>query len=109
SDARSAALQRRMNEVGERVVEDVRKGLISPSSAQFSGVYVQHIESKDVYSVSGTVDSQNVYGAMLRDSFQRYLRYTGSGWTDITGSLSHEQTMDLLKAATSQLKATNRG
>jgi hypothetical protein len=98
-DRQEAEQRSRMQAAQKKALDDVRDSLISPSSAQFSDVFVQYIRSRDVYSVRGTVDSQNVYGAMLRSRFERYLRYSASGWEDITQSLSYEQHMDLLNAS----------
>lgn len=62
----------------ERAVESQLK---SPSSADFSGATGSTItNSGDTYNVSGTVDSQNGFGAMVRSAFSCELREVGDNW-----------------------------
>jgi len=47
----------------------VRERLRSPSSAEFSGIELNNLDSKS-FEIVGEVDSQNGFGAMLRGSFK---------------------------------------
>ena len=57
----------------------VKERLISPRSAEFSDieVYIYTNDPKQ-FKVVGNVDSQNVFGAMLRKKFGLVIRYEGS-------------------------------
>lgn len=62
----------------ERAVESQ---LRSPSSAEFSGAPASTItQEDDSYRVSGTVDSENGFGAMIRSEFTCELREVGGNW-----------------------------
>jgi hypothetical protein len=75
------------NGVGaERVCRDfVKDRLKSPSSAKFSGL--AHDNSGTGFVVTGNVDSQNSFGAMVRNSFTCDVRLDGDTWrlTSLTG------------------------
>lgn len=60
------------------VEEFVPKRLKAPSTAEFSGVTVA--SSGEVYTVTGSVDAQNSFGAMIRSSFTCVVRDAGSQW-----------------------------
>ena len=63
----------------ERVCYDfVRDRLRSPSSAVFSNVNTSG--SGSTFTVSGAVDSQNGFGAMIRNSFTCSVRLDGDTW-----------------------------
>ena len=64
----------------EKVIKDMLK---SPSTAQFSDVAAYELSNKkDVWAVNGYVDSQNSYGAMLRNQWEVQLDYRdGAGGT----------------------------
>ena len=64
----------------EKVIKDMLK---SPSTAQFTDVAAYELSNKkDVWAVNGYVDSQNSYGAMLRNMWEVQLDYRdGSGGT----------------------------
>lgn len=57
----------------------VKRDLKSPASAKFSGIGVAHVGS--TYTVSGSVDSQNSFGAMLRNDFACVETRGKSDWT----------------------------
>lgn len=60
------------------VDEFVPKRLKAPASAEFSRVTVA--SSGDVYTVTGSVDAQNTFGATIRSSFTCVVRDAGSNW-----------------------------
>src|SRR5262249_18376310 len=98
-DRKQAERTRLLNEAGNYCVENVKNSLLSPSSARFSDVNMFYVTSRDVYYVWGIVDSQNVYGAMLRSTFRHFLTYRGGRWNDITDSLSDKEVSALIEAA----------
>lgn len=52
--------------------------LKAPASAKFSGVTVS--ESGGSYTVAGSVDSQNAFGALVRATFTCAVRLDGDQW-----------------------------
>lgn len=58
--------------------EFVKDRLKSPSSAEFD---TSHSGTEPVYTVTGTVDSQNGFGAMVRNSFTCTVSHSGDRWT----------------------------
>lgn len=52
----------------------VKDRLKSPGSADFSGDYVAEGADDGAYTVSGSVDSQNSFGASVRNTFQCTVR-----------------------------------
>jgi hypothetical protein len=56
----------------------VKDRLKAPSSAKFSGEDAQ--QSGSVYTVTGAVDSQNSFGALLRSSYTCVVEDSGSQW-----------------------------
>lgn len=56
----------------------VKQQLISPGSAKFSGEQVQHVGGE--YTVTGSVDAQNAFGALLRRDYTCVLRDEGDSW-----------------------------
>jgi hypothetical protein len=60
----------------------VKQGLKAPSTAEFSGVEGVPIK-ENAFQVSGTVDAQNAFGAMLRQRFLVTVSYdpTTTNWT----------------------------
>lgn len=60
------------------VEEFVPKRLKAPSTAKFSGVTVT--SDGDVYTVAGSVDAQNTFGAMIRSSFTCVVRDADTQW-----------------------------
>lgn len=66
-----------------RAEEQVKRGLKSPSSAEFPGTVLEIGEwnisrNKDVVTVISYVDSQNGFGAMIRSKFAVQLSYSSS-------------------------------
>lgn len=61
--------------------EFVKNSLKSPSTADFSNTSSQELSDK-TFLVSGNVDAQNSFGAMLRNTFRVKLKYNGGEWTD---------------------------
>lgn len=57
----------------------VKDDLKSPASAQFSGEDVSHDGS--IYTVTGDVDSDNSFGALIRNSFTCTIRDDDTVWT----------------------------
>jgi hypothetical protein len=56
--------------------EVIKKILKSPTTAEFSDVKAyEFTDLKDVWGISGYVDSQNSFGAMIRSNFGVYLDY----------------------------------
>ncbi|WP_242892501.1 hypothetical protein [Actinomadura litoris] len=53
----------------------VKKGLKAPASARFSGEHAS--EDAGVWTVRGSVDSQNAFGALIRNSFSCSVRPRG--------------------------------
>lgn len=60
------------------VEEFVPKQLKAPATAEFSGVTVD--SAGDVYTVTGSVDAQNAFGAMIRSRFTCIVRDAGTQW-----------------------------
>lgn len=58
--------------------EFVPKRLKAPATAKFSSVTVS--SSGDVYTVAGSVDSQNSFGALIRATFSCVVRVDGDQW-----------------------------
>lgn len=56
----------------------VKAQLISPGSAKFGGAHTQR--SGDEYTVTGSVDAQNAYGALLRRDYTCTIRDEGDAW-----------------------------
>ena len=50
-------------------VDVVSNSLIAPTTAKFSNVMLDTNQEKNVLLISGRVDAQNSYGAMLRHGF----------------------------------------
>lgn len=67
----------------EKVIKDILK---SPSTAKFVDVEAYELSNqKDVWAVNGYVDSQNSYGAMIRNQWEVQLDYRdGKGGTVIS-------------------------
>lgn len=61
--------------------EYVKRNLKSPSTARFDEIDHSHVQSvgNDEYVVSSFVDSQNAFGAMLRNRFVVKLKITTEG------------------------------
>lgn len=63
----------------ERVCQDfVKQRLKAPATAKFSGL--DHSADGADYTVTGAVDSQNSFGAMLRSGFTCVVRDTSGHW-----------------------------
>src|SRR6267378_625918 len=62
----------------------VSNSLISPTTAKFSAVSCRE-RPDNTFLISGQVDSQNVYGAMLRNEFNCVLTNLGNGQLDWLG------------------------
>ncbi len=92
-----------MDEVPTIAMESVRDILVSPYSAVFSDVSVYHLKSRNLYLVFGNVDSQNGFGAMLRNKFSRCYRPEGQSLIDISDSLSSDEYLDILNALNVQM------
>lgn len=58
--------------------ELVKDRLKSPASAKFSGL--SHTGTGDEYTVTGSVDSQNSFGALMRSDFVCTVRANGDSW-----------------------------
>lgn len=58
----------------------VKQLLKSPSTAEFSG-WIRVLNSDGTYTVTGNVDAQNSFGAMLRSSFSCTVRDKGDSTT----------------------------
>ena len=59
-------------------ISSIRKSLKTPSVAKFSEFdKVVYTPLGGVYAIGGKVDSQNIYGAMLRHDFICTIIYTG--------------------------------
>ena len=58
--------------------ELVKDRLKSPGSAKFSGM--DHRGDVDEYTVTGSVDSQNSFGALIRSDFTCTVREQGDNW-----------------------------
>ena len=57
----------------------VRDYLLTPSVAKFSNITVYSFKSEPkLFKVTGYVDSQNAFGAMLRKQFEIIFEYQGS-------------------------------
>jgi hypothetical protein len=67
----------------ENFVEDRLK---SPSSADFSGIFDTTITGSGTdYTVSGYVDAENIFGAMLRSNYTCEIRDSGNDkWTRVS-------------------------
>lgn len=63
--------------------EAIRKILKSPSTAKFSDVQAYELsDEKDVWAINGYVDSQNSFGAMMRNVWEVQIDYrNGKGGT----------------------------
>ncbi|ULJ69262.1 hypothetical protein MIS45_11070 [Wielerella bovis] len=59
--------------------DEVKKQLKAPASAQFSNWQYRYNDSTKTHTLSGSVDSQNSYGAMLRSNFVCTAEYKGDG------------------------------
>lgn len=59
----------------------VKNSLKSPSTADFSNASTQDIGDK-TFIVSGNVDAENSFGAMLRNTYRVKLKYNGGEWED---------------------------
>jgi hypothetical protein len=54
----------------------VEKQLKSPSTAKFSNMK-STLQYENVFAVEGSVDSQNSFGAMIRNDFSCIIEFTG--------------------------------
>lgn len=61
----------------------VKDRLKAPSTAKFSGESVSD-DGTGRYTVTGSVDAQNSFGAMLRDHYSCLMRLDGDNWELIT-------------------------
>ena len=59
--------------------EVVRDRLVSPASAKFSGVEVSG--SGDTFTITGNVDSDNAFGASIRNTFRCTAELNGDTWS----------------------------
>lgn len=66
------------DDIGAQVVcrDFVEDRLKSPSSADFSDEQSKHVRGR-VWSVTGSVDSENSFGAMIRNTYVCTVRYVG--------------------------------
>ncbi|QDY06166.1 hypothetical protein FJK98_02470 [Micromonospora sp. HM134] len=63
----------------ERVCQDfVKKRLKAPASAEFTGI--THTGYGSDYTVTGSVDAQNTFGATIRSTFTCQVRDAGDEW-----------------------------
>lgn len=72
------------NTISTVYAKEVIKGILkSPSTAQFTDVSAYELSNpKDVWAVNGYVDSQNSFGAMIRNQWEVQLDYRdGKGGT----------------------------
>ena len=58
----------------------VRDHLKAPSTAEFSGVAVKTSGQPPLFTVTGAVDSQNSFGAMIRSRWSCAVRPDGHNW-----------------------------
>ena len=58
--------------------QTVRSNLKAPSTAKFSSTVAGHNTRANDYLVTGTVDAQNSFGAMVRSEFQCVVVTSGS-------------------------------
>ena len=65
--------------MAERICKNYLK---SPSSAKWGKSINLTSLGNDKYSVSGTVEAQNSYGAMVSATYFAYFTFTGSGYKD---------------------------
>lgn len=65
--------------MAEKICENYLK---SPSSAKWGKSVNVTSLGNDKYSVSGTVEAQNSYGAMVSATYFAYFTFTGSGYKD---------------------------
>ena len=66
---------------GRRAEEAVRGSLKSPATADFSGADRRVAHEGCAYTVRGTVDAQNSFGALLRSSYRvKLLRMENDEW-----------------------------
>lgn len=83
-----AALPSTDDEAVEFCQEEIRDRLKTPASAKFSDATVDPEEGSTVYRVSGAVDAQNGFGAMVRGNYRCTLRHNEDGsWVAITASV----------------------
>lgn len=66
--------------------EFIPKRLKAPKTAEFSGVTVT--ETAGTYTVTGSVDAQNTFGALVRSSFTCVVHSSGDNWVLDTASVS---------------------
>ena len=66
---------------------DVKANLKAPSTAKFPASFSEYSfsRSKTIYKITGYVDAENSYGAMIRSNF--YCKYDWNGKTDSTPQL----------------------
>lgn len=71
------------NSEAKFMAQEICKGYLkSPSSAKWgSSVNVTSL-GNDKYSVSGTVEAQNSYGAMIKSEYYAYFTFTGRGYKE---------------------------
>ncbi len=62
-----------------RAHDEVLQVLKSPATARFSDDTIGHSPSKKQYTIHGSVDAQNSYGALLRNTYFVVLRETTGG------------------------------
>lgn len=69
-----------LNGDAKRVCQEefIPKRLKAPATAEFSGVSVT--TAGDTYTVTGSVDSQNSFGALVRSSFACVVRHGEDQW-----------------------------
>ena len=64
--------------------ESVKTEHLSPSTAKFDWTQTEinvHEDDQNLYEIIGTVDSQNIFGGMIRSQFTLYLLdYGGDQW-----------------------------
>lgn len=62
----------------------VTKVLKSPKTADFpSGQYNHNIVGGETHVVTGHVDSENSFGAMLRSTWTASMKFNGGNWADV--------------------------
>lgn len=73
----------RSNDAWVAAKEVVKKNLKAPATAEFCQISDASIWAENgIYTISGYVDAQNSYGALLRKKFVVELKLTSSGYKD---------------------------
>lgn len=75
---KESAQQDRYYDARWAIEDAVRRRLVAPSSAKFSG-HKYKIVSPNHYFLEGYVDSQNRFGAMLRMYWAAHAKFSGPG------------------------------